>query len=130
MKEEKMSASIRFIIRRFPFQVMVPALMSAALALSPVLISAAEDPCREAGVNIGNQTMLDVWYVRNGGPCTIWIHGHLLTTKPDDTLIIYSDMTCKTEYCPRNPGYDIYKSVDANQNCRVRILPDCTLSDM
>jgi hypothetical protein len=53
-----------------------------------------------------------------------------LIMKPEETLIIYRDMTCKTEYCSKNPTYDVYESFDANQNCRVRILSDCTLSDM
>ena len=104
--------------------------MIIALTLFPLWASAGEDPCREMGIYIGNQTMLDVWYTRNGGPCTIWSHGHILIMKPEDTLIIYSDMTCKTEYCSKNPTYDVYESFDANQNCRVRILPHCTLSDM
>lgn len=109
---------------------MISALMIIALTLSPVLASADEDPCREMGIYIGNQTMLVLWYTRNDGPCTIWKHGHILVMKPEDTLILYSDMTCKKEYCSKNPTYDVYKSLDANQNCRVRILPDCTLSDM
>jgi len=109
---------------------MISALMVIALTLSPVLASADEDPCREMGIYIGNQTMLVLWYTRNDGPCTIWKHGHILIMKPEDTLILYSDMTCKKEYCSKNPTYDICKSLDANQNCRVRILPDCTLSDM
>jgi len=109
---------------------MISALMVIALTLSPVLASADEDPCREMGIYIGNQTMLVLWYTRNDGPCTIWKHGHILIMKPEDTLILYSDMTCKKEYCSKNPTYDICKSLDANQNCRVGILPDCTLSDM
>ncbi len=125
-----MFPSTRSILRRIPFQGVVPTLMIIALALFPLLTSASEDPCRETGVYIGNQTMLDVWYTRNSGPCTIWSHGHILIMKPGDTLIIYSDMTCKTEYCSKNPTYDVYRFYDANQNCRVRILPDCTLSDM
>jgi len=109
---------------------MVPALMVIALTLFPLVTSADEDPCRERGIYIANQTMLDLWYTRNDGPCNIWTHGHILIMKPEDTLIIYSDMACKKEYCSNNPIYDVYKSVDANQHCRVRILPDCTLSDM
>jgi hypothetical protein len=109
---------------------MISALMVIALTLSPVLASADEDPCREMGIYIGNQTMFVLWYTRNDGPCTIWKHGHILVMKPQDALILYSDMTCKKEYCSKNPTYDVYKSLDANQNCRVRILPDCTLSDM
>ncbi len=100
------------------------------IMLSSSVWSADEDPCRGTGLYIGNQTLLDVWYMRNGGPCTIWVHTHILTMKPEDTLTIYSDMTCKTLYCSENPTYNVYKSLDGNQNCRVKILPDCTLSDM
>lgn len=123
-------SSIRSIVKRIPFQGMVSALMIVALTLFPLLASAGEDPCREMGIYIGNQTMLNLWYTRNGGPCTIWVEAHILNIKSEDTLIIYRDSTCKTEYCSKNPTYDVYKSLDANQNCRVRILPDCTLSDM
>jgi len=125
-----MFPSTRFVVKRILFQRTVSTLMVTALTLFPVLASANEDPCREKGIYIGNQTMLDVWYTRDGGPCTIWNHVHILIMKPEDTLIIYRDMTCKAEYCSKNPTYDVYKSFDANQNCRVRILPDCTLSDM
>ncbi len=125
-----MFPSIRFIGKRIPFQGMVSALMIVALTLFPPLVSAEEDLCREMGIYIGNQTTRYVWYTRNGGPCTVWDDGHILIIKPEDTLIIYRDTTCKTEYCSKNPTYDVYKSLDANQNCRVRILPDCTLSDM
>ena len=125
-----MYPSTRFVVKRILFQRTVSTLMVTALTLFPVLASANEDPCREKGIYIGNQTMLDVWYTRDGGPCTIWNHGHILIIKPEDALIIYRDMTCKTEYCSKNPTYDVYKSVDAGQNCRVKILPDCTLSDM
>jgi hypothetical protein len=82
------------------------------------------------GIYIGNQTMLDVWYTRDGGSCTMWNHGHILIVKPEDKLVIYSDMICETKYCSKNPTYDVLKSLDLNQNCRVRILPDCILSDM
>ena len=125
-----MFPSIRSIVKRIPSQGMVSALMIVALTLFPLLASADKDPCREMGIYIGNQTMLNVWYTRNGGPCTVWDDGHILIIKPEDTLIIYRDMICKTAYCSKNPTYDVYKSLDANQNCRVRILPDCTLSDM
>ena len=129
-KEDKVSPSTRFIAKRIPFRGVVPALMIIALALFPLLASAGEDPCRQMGIYIGNQTMLNLWYTRNGGPCTICVEAHIFSIKSEDTLIIYRDMTCKTEYCSKNPTYDVYKSFDANQNCRVRILPDCTLSDM
>jgi hypothetical protein len=104
--------------------------MVIALTLFPLLTSADEDFCREMGIYIGNQTALDAWYTRNDGPCTIWKRGHTLITKPEDALIIYSDIACKKEYCVKNPTHDVYKARDSNRNCRVRILPDCTLSDM
>ena len=125
-----MYLSIWFIIKRVPFLRMLPVLMGIALVLSPLLASAEEDLCQETGIYIGNQTMLDLWYTRNGGPCTVLTHGHLLIIKPEDTLILFRDLPCKTEYCQKNPTYERYKSFDANQNCRVRILPNCTLSDM
>ena len=130
MEENKVLLLTRFMVKRIPFHGMISALMVIALTLFPVWASADEDPCRETGIYIGNQTMVDVWYTRNGGPCTIWSDGHILIMKPEDTLIIYRDMTCGTEYCSKNPTYDVYKSLDANQNCRVRILPQCNLSDM
>ncbi len=125
-----MSLSTRSIGKRIAFQRMLPALMAIAIALCPLLVSADEDSCREMGIVAGNQTMRDVWYTRNGGPCTLWAHGRLLMIKPEDTLILYRDMICNTEYCSMNLTYDVFKSLDANHNCRVRILPDCTLSDM
>jgi hypothetical protein len=130
MKENTVFPSARFIVKRIPFRGIVPALMVITLILFPLLASADEDPCREMGIYIMNQTILDVWYTLNGGPCTIWVYSHILIIKPEDTLIIYRDTICKTDYCSKNPSYNVYKSFDANQNCRVRILPDCTLSDM
>jgi hypothetical protein len=130
MKENTVFPSTRFIVKRIQFQGMISAFMVIALILFPLLASADEDPCREMGICIGNQTVHNVWYTRNGGPCTIWGRGHILIIKPEDTLIIYRDMLCKIEYCYKNPTYDVCKSFDANQNCRVRMLPDCTLSDM
>ena len=118
------------VVKKIPFQRVVPAHMVIVLTLIPVLASADEDLCHEKGIYIGNQTMRDLWYKRNGGPCTIWVHGHILNMKAEDTLIIYRDMTCETEYCSKNPTYDVYKFLDVNRNCRVRILPRCTLSDM
>jgi hypothetical protein len=130
MKENTVFPSIRFIVKRIQFKGMVPAFMVIALTLFPLLALADEDTCRESGIYIGNQGTIDLWYTRNGGACTIFATGHLIIIKPEDTLIICRDMICKTEYCSKNPTYDVYKSLDANQNCRVRILPGCTLSDM
>jgi len=125
-----MSLSTWLIGKRITFRKVLPVLIVIALALFPLGVLAEEDSCRETGITVGNQTMLNVWYTRDGGPCTLWSRGHLLKIKPEDTLMLYRDMTCSTEYCPTNLTYDVLKSLDANQNCRVRILPDCTLSDM
>jgi hypothetical protein len=124
------STSGRFIVNRILFQKILSTLAVIALTLIPLLALADEDTCRETGIYIGNQGTINLWYTRNGGACTIFATGHLIIIKLEDTLIIYRDMICKTEYCSMNLTYDVFKSLDANQNCRVRILPDCTLSDM
>jgi hypothetical protein len=123
------SASGRFIVNMVLFQKILSTLAVIALTLIPLLALAGEDTCRETGIYIGNQTM-NLWYTQNGGACTLFATGHLIIIKPEDTLIIYRDMICKTEYCSTNPTYNDYKFLDANQNCRVRILPECNVSDM
>ena len=125
-----MSLSTWFVGKRIAFRKVLLVLIVIAMALFPLGVLAEEDSCRETGITVGNQTMLIVWYTRDGGPCTLWSRGHLLKITPYDRLILYKDMTCQTEYCAANLTYDVLKSLDANQNCRVRILPDCTLSDM
>jgi len=125
-----MSLSTRSTGGRITFRKTVFALVVIAIALFPLGVFADEESCHEMIIAVGNQTTRDVWYTRNNGPCTLWARAHLLMIKPDDTLILYRDMTCSTEYCPTNLTYDVLKSFDTNQNCRVRILPNCTLSDM
>ncbi len=126
----KMLPSTRFILKR----VLFPVILSLFIVFMTTLFSfwsvAKEDPCAEMGMYIRNRTTIDVWYTRNGGSCTFWPDDHILILKPGETLLIYRDMTCETAYCPKNPTYDDYKSLDANHNCRVRILPDCTFADM
>ena len=56
-----MSASGRFIVNRILFQKILSILAVVALTLIPLLALADEDPCREMGFYIGNQTMLNVW---------------------------------------------------------------------
>lgn len=104
--------------------------MVFTMTLFPLWSAADEDPCAEMGMYIRNAIGINVWYTRDSGPCTIWSGNHILILKPGETLLIYRDMTCKTAYCSKEQTYDDYKSLDANQNCRVMILPDCTLSDM
>jgi hypothetical protein len=124
------SASGRFIVNRILFQAILSTFAVIALTLIPLLVLADEDTCRETGIYIGNQDTINLWYTRNGGACTLFANGHLIIIKPEDTLIIYRDLICKTEYCSNNTTYSDYKLVDANQNCRVRILPKCNVSDM
>jgi len=106
------------------------ALFAAALSVEPSYGTADDDPCSQSGIVVRNATMLDLWYKKGGGPCSIWTHEHRLIIKPKDMVRIYSDMECKTLYCSKNPTYKDYKSLDANGDCGVRILPDCDLSDM
>jgi hypothetical protein len=113
-------------------------LYSAVLATSLIFILSAaplfavteEDPCELQGIMVRNTTMLDLWYKKKGGECSIWIHEHLFTINTGDSIEIFSDLNCQTLYCKNNPAYKDYKSVDTNGNCRVRILPDCNISDM
>jgi hypothetical protein len=109
--------------------VFIICLISGVFAI-PLLSGAEEDLCHEQGIIIGNQTMLDLWYKKNGGDCTIWRHGHILTIKPEDTVGIFSDMICEKGYCTGNTIYNDLKPFDTDLDCRVRILPACSLSDM
>jgi len=77
-----------------------------------------------------NQTMLDLWYTKNGGSCTIWLHEHLFIIKPGDTIVMFSDLVCEKQYCEKNPTYARYLLIDIDRNCNVRVLPECRLSDM
>jgi hypothetical protein len=129
MEIAEMFAVTRLGVKRLPLHSIL-LFMVVAMALLPLFAAAGEDSCAETGIYIGNQTTLDVWYKRNDGPCSFWPHDHILILKPDETLVIYRDMTCQTLYCSEIQTYDDCQTLDVNQNCRVRILPDCTLSDM
>jgi hypothetical protein len=96
----------------------------------PSLAQIGEDPCREKGLVVRNMTMLDLWDKRKDGDCFIWKRDKLLVIKPEDTIEIFSDSICKTQYCKDNPNYDDYKSFDTDGNCRIKILSNCTFSDM
>jgi len=87
------------------------------------------DPCKEKGIVVRNATMLDLWYKKNDGVCTIWIHEHLLTIKRAESIKIFSDMNCQTLYCRNNPTYDDYKSADKDGDCFVNVFPICRISD-
>jgi len=106
------------------------AILIIILIAAPLLAGTEEDPCREEGIMVRNTTLLNLWYKKNGGECFIWKQQHLFSIKPEDSMDIFSDLTCVTFYCAGNPHYKDYKSVDANGNCRVKILSNCNLSDM
>jgi len=110
--------------------ILLSALCAAAFFVEASYSAADDDPCTDSGIVARNATMLDLWYKKHDGACSIWIHEHLFTIKPNETVHIYSDMNCQTLYCPNNPTCKDYKSLDANGDCGVRILPDCNLSDM
>ena len=99
--------------------------------LLPWITSAviAEDQCGEQGITVRNATMLDLWYTKNGGACSIWIHEHLFTIKQREIVKIFSDMSCQTFYCTSNPSYKDYQSVDSNGDCFVNIFPNCSVAD-
>jgi len=87
----------------------------------------AEDQCGEQGITVRNATMLDLWYKKNAGECSIWIHEHLFIITPGDSIEIFSDKNCQTLYCTTNPTYKDYKSVDTNGDCFVNIFPNCRI---
>jgi hypothetical protein len=105
-------------------------LFFAVLSVGVSYTAADDDPCSANGIIVRNATMLDLWYKKSNGACSILIHEHLFAIRPGESVTLYSDMECRTLYCPENPSYKEYKSLDANGNCEVRILPNCNLSDM
>jgi hypothetical protein len=94
------------------------------------LSAIAGDRCSGEGIVVKNLTMLNLWYKKNSGNCTMWRNNHILRIGPEDTVEIFSDLACSKLYCEDNPTYKKYESLDANSNCAVRILPLCNLSDM
>jgi len=89
-----------------------------------------KDPCQESGIVVKNLDVKNLWYKKDDGACFLWKRNHIFTIKPGETVDIFSDLTCETFYCNENPKYQTYKSFDADNNCRVRILPGCAISDM
>jgi hypothetical protein len=96
----------------------------------PSLSESAGDTCRGNGVIVKNLSTIDLWYKQNNGACFKWKKYKIFTIKPDDTVEIFSDMICKTPYCNNISTYQNYKSYDRDDNCSVRILPGCNISDM
>jgi len=88
-----------------------------------------EDPCKDQGITVKNLSFKDIWYKRQGGSCTILKRNGFFNIKPEEEIGLFSDMVCEKPCCPART-YPDYKSYDANSDCRVRILPENTLSDM
>ncbi len=88
-----------------------------------------EDPCKDQGITVKNLSFKDIWYKRQGGSCIILKRNYFFSIKPEEEIRLFSDMVCETPYCPACT-YPDYKSYDANGDCRVKILPENTLSDM
>jgi len=117
-------------IRIFCSILILMTVMYSALLLPQITVPVmAEDQCGEQGITVRNATMRDLWYKKNAGKCSIWIHDHRFTIKSGDSVKIFSDINCQTLYCTTNPTYIDYKSVVANVDCFVNIFPDCNISN-
>ncbi|HAM50740.1 MAG TPA: hypothetical protein DCP92_08630, partial [Nitrospiraceae bacterium] len=66
--------------------ILLVALCAAALVLEAFSVVADDEPCTESGIIVSNGTMLDLWYKKNNGACSFWIHEHVFTIKPEDTV--------------------------------------------
>ena len=88
-----------------------------------------EDPCKDQGITVRNLSFKEIWYKRQGGSCIILKRNYSFTIKPEEEIRLFSDNVCETPYCPACT-YIYYKSYDADGDCRVKILPEDTLSDM
>jgi hypothetical protein len=88
-----------------------------------------EDPCKDQGIIVKNLSFKEIWYKPQGGNCIVLKRHNTFTIKPAEEISLFSDIVCKTPYCPASK-YTDYKSYDVNGDCSVRILPHNTLSDM
>ena len=88
-----------------------------------------EDPCKDEGIIIKNLSFKEIWYKPEGGSCIVLKRHSTFAVKPAEAIMLFSDIVCKTPYCPARTYAD-YKSYDLDGNCKVRILPHHTLSDM
>jgi len=87
------------------------------------------DPCKDMGITVKNLSFKEIWYQRKDGSCTTLKRNYFFSIKPEEQIRLFSDMVCETLYCPAWK-YSDYQSYDTNGDCRVRILPGGTLSDM
>jgi uncharacterized protein YcfL len=105
------------------------ALLLFLFSMMPPGFAADEDSCKDQEITVRNLSFKEIWYKRQGGSCIILKRNYSFTIKPEEEIRLFSDMVCETPYCPACTYLD-YKSYDADGNCRVKILPENTLSDM
>jgi hypothetical protein len=115
--------------RKLYFGILITFFIFAFFAM-PLFAATGKDPCGEEGLIVKNLTLVNLWYKKNSSDCIMWRRDHIIAIKPEDTIEIFSDLVCKTPYCAGPPTYADYKSLDTDGDCRVRILPDCNISDM
>jgi len=115
--------------RKLYFGILITFFILAFFAM-PLFAAIGEDPCGEEGLIVKNLTLVNLWYKKNSGNCTIWQRDHIFVIKAEDTIEIFSDLICETPYCGDSLSYIDYKSFDTNGNCRVKIFSGCNLSDM
>lgn len=100
------------------------------LSLSEFAVLASdEDPCRDQGITVKNLSFKDIWYQRKDGDCAILKRNYSFTIRPDDEMRLYSDMVCQTPYCLACK-YSDFKAYDANNDCRIKMLPENAFSDI
>jgi len=100
---------------------------SGRLAKAPV---EAASSCTGEGITVRNLDIVDLWYRSNTGECRKLRRNYMFTVLPGHVVDIFTDLDCKTPYCDVTPTFDDYLSHDTNQDCRVKIIPRCSLADM
>ncbi len=99
------------------------------LCAASASLAADEDPCNDQGVIVKNLALKEIWYQPQGGSCIVLKRHSTFTIKPSEEVGLFSDILCKTPYCPARL-YTDYQSFDADGNCKVRVLPFNALDDM
>lgn len=93
-------------------------------------VNSGENSCISEGIVVKNLTLSDLWYKKNKGSCFKWKRNKIFNIRSEDSVEIFSDLACATYYCKDVFPFDYYRSFDNDRDCRVRILPNCTISDM
>ena len=75
------------------------AVFSISLLIVPVSSLSEEDSCKETGIVVKNLTLKKLWYKKDDGSCFLWRRDYMFTIYPEDSIGVYSDLTCETLYC-------------------------------